>query len=353
MTNSEISFYTDTLLVETLLADPNGKLYKQAGIIDDLLGRVKEYFMTKVDPENPVTSVLNMLAPGALWMIFQSLGLGKWGMIAGFLVDTLHIDVGNMMTSLWNKTKELLSEGKQLSSAQIDQAAQEAAQVGDSGAQVHYSSLELLHDAKMVSLALIDYEHQILRLSEEPVKPIIALAAGKGSSMFAKILSWVFKIALASAGLMVAGDVANKIVGRPSSLSGTYQYQAGKPVDSSTPAVAAPPMSTQKVFPNKGDAPLPSMLPVENTPENIEAQLIQFTKDVYSGLDGKENLIRQSPAFQAVKEEVVWSNESHPGSMGVFIPKMFTSKKQMADYFIDDVAKMAPQPAKPGAYTNI
>src|SRR5271166_5746096 len=42
---TEISFYIDTLLVETVLAEP--ALYKRASVMSDILSRVKEYFASK------------------------------------------------------------------------------------------------------------------------------------------------------------------------------------------------------------------------------------------------------------------------------------------------------------------
>jgi hypothetical protein len=70
--------------------------------------------------------------------------------------------------------------------------------------------------------------------------------------------------------------------------------------------------------------------------------LVQITKDVYGGLDGKDGIIRSSPAFQAVKDNIVWYNTHNEGSSITFIPGLFKSKKQLVDYFIDDVAKSAP-----------
>ena len=76
MSNSEISFYVDTLLVETILGQP--KLHKTAGFVSDLLSKVKEYFNSKIDKEHPAASVINILAPGTLWAVFKAMGLGTW-----------------------------------------------------------------------------------------------------------------------------------------------------------------------------------------------------------------------------------------------------------------------------------
>lgn len=86
-TSGEISLYVDALLVETVLADP--KLYKTGGFLGDLLTKVKDYFASKIDPNHPVASVLNELAPGAIWLLFRSLGLGMWGTLISLLMSVL------------------------------------------------------------------------------------------------------------------------------------------------------------------------------------------------------------------------------------------------------------------------
>lgn len=365
ISNSEVSFCVDTLLVETVLADP--KFYKKAGFVQDLLGKVKDYFGAHIDKENPTSSVISLLAPGALWLMFQGLGIGKWGFLLGLLMDVFHIDVGGMLSSVWTKVKEMVSGGKKVSSSQIDAAtqaaAQEASQPGSeqeaqegyqklqqqapAAAQADdfktYSSLDLMHDAKIISLALIEYENQQMRLTKEAIGLPDFLKGysgtkAKGSSLLGKIFGWIIKIALMSAGLMVAGDVVNEIFGRPSALSGTYQAGQDKPSGPSTPA---PSRATQTKFPLKGDGPLPSSWPLVNNETNIENMIVQFAKDTYSGLDGKEDLIKSSPAFQAIKNDVAWFNVHNPNSAAIFIPKNFTSRKQMVDYFIDDVASKA------------
>lgn len=371
--NSEVSFYVDTLLVETILSDD--RFHKTAGFVSDVLDKVKEYFGSKIRPDHGVEDVLKVLAPGALWFFMQSIGLGKWGFLLGLLTEVFHIDIPGMIKSLYEKVKEMISGGQKVSSSQIDAATQEVSQqyatpgseqeaqegyqnlqkqqqqqAGASPADDHktYSSLELLDSARLFRLALVDYEYQKLRLTKNAISLPSFLGGysdtkSKGSSLLGKILGWVIKIALFSAGLMVAGDAVNALLGRPSSLTGTYQSGRDdvNPLGKSTSGPSGPPAATQNKFPSKGDAPLPASWPLVNNPTNIENMLVQFAKDVYSGLDGKEGIIRSTPAFQAIKENIVWFNIHNEGSAQIFMPRNFTSKKNIVDYFIDDVAKRA------------
>jgi hypothetical protein len=78
---------------------------------------------------------------------------------------------------------------------------------------------------------------------------------------------------------------------------------------------------------------------VTNDPGSIENMLIEFTKQVYSGLDGHEGVIRSSPIFQAVKNQIAWYNHTAAGAPMVYIPRMYPNKKAIVDHFIDEVAK--------------
>lgn len=355
---SEISFYVDTMIVETILDDPKMS-YKKAGIVNDLLMKLKDYFMQHIDKNQPVESVLNILAPGALWLTFQALGIGKWGMLLGLLANVLHINVGGMLTSFYEKVKSLISGGKQVSSADIDQisssvtsefsspptedeakdAYQQMQQRQDS--KTVFTSLELLEEAKFIRLALVSYEDHILRLTKEAglfnFMSGFGARKSKGTSLLASILGWIFKLALASAGLMVAGDVINKIVDRPNALDKTYQ--SGQPDKLNDRNIPPPPMSTQTKFKLKGNSSLPRVVTMTNIPQNVEEAVIQFAKDTYAGLEGQEEAIRQSPAFNAIVADINHFNELHLGSSGFAIPPVYTSKKQLVDYFIDDVAR--------------
>jgi hypothetical protein len=362
-----ISFYVDTLLVETVLAEP--KFYKKAGVVSDLLENAKEYFGAHIDKTKPVESVLNVLAPAGLWLLFQSFGAGKWGLLIGLLMDVFHVDAFGLLKSLYDKVRAMISGGEKVSESQIDSAVESSAQEfskpptqqeiqsgfqalqqkeNQSSAQADdgavYSSIELMHDAKIISLALINYEHQKMRLTKEALdlsnfEKMFGATKTKSTNILARIFGWVVKLALMAAGLLIAGDVLAKMFGMPSALDHTYQ--AGQEPKKTAPVVKAP-TSTQTKFKPKSDASLPRSWPLTNNDSNIENMLIQFAKDTYEGLDGKESLMQNSQYFQAIKQQIKWYNAHNPGSAAIFIPGDFTSKKQLVDNFIDDVARSSP-----------
>ncbi|HEY5268615.1 MAG TPA: hypothetical protein VII94_05860 [Candidatus Saccharimonadales bacterium] len=331
MSDGSIKFVLDTMLVDALIADP--KTYKKAGAIADALSYVKSYFEQHIDKNDPEKSLINELAPGVLFGMLKSIGGGKLGLVLAILMTTLHIDVYGILTSIYSSIKEPITNGQKLSSKQIDEIVSDAMQDDN----LNSSSLDLMHNAKMINLAVMQHEHETMRLTKKPgANSKIVLAAisrSVGVNILGKLLGWVFKIALWSAGFMIVGDIINKTLGRPNAIDKTYQ--PGK----EEPATPAGPVSTQTKFKVKSDASLPSTWPLVNTPDNIENMLVQFAKDTYDGLDGKEEIIKNSPAFRMVKQNIMLFNLHNRNSSVIFIPSDFTSKKEIVDYFIDDVAK--------------
>jgi len=361
-TNSEISFIVDTMIVETLLSDEGLSKTAQAGsAISSLIDKVKGYVGNNINPEDKTGSLLNLLAPGAISIAFRAMGLGWLGILFGLAMRIFHIDVGSILQSIWDKLKSALSGGKQVSSSEVDGMVTSSVQEhnkaptedeAEKAAQMleqKKSSRQLFRDAKLLKLAMIEFEKDSMSFTKEAASPFFSMFSsrkGATANLLGKVLGWVFKIAIASAGLMVAGDVVNKFLDRPNALDNTVQK--GKPVsDTAAPTTApAAPTSTQTKFKvntsYRNEQKNVNRVWAEAVPNNessIETMLVMFAKEVYSGLEGKEALIRSSPAFQVIKSRIVSNNKVSEGDNIVLIPRYFTSKKQIVDMFIDDVAE--------------
>jgi hypothetical protein len=353
--NSEIRFYVDTMIVETLLSD--GDIYKKAdaGTMSQLTESIKNYVGNHIDPDDRTGSVLNMLAPGAISVLFKAMGFGKIGLLFGLAVSVFHIDVKSILSSIYDGVKSLLSSGKQVTSSQVDGLVNSAIQshggADSDESQIQTASVqEQLKDAKILKLALMSYDKDIVSLEKTAAFTVLASRKGKTLGILGRVLSWVFKIALSAAGFMVAGDAVNKLLGKPNAFDGTVRD--GKPIEE--PAIESTPISKQSKFPLK-----PGFVDtrynfgnnnwiekINNSKSSIENMILGFTKEVYDGLDGQDSAIRNSSAFQNTVEEVVWYNHSAAGDPIVFIPKKFVSKKQLVDSFIDQVAGTAYAPAQ-------
>lgn len=351
---SEISFYVDCLIVEALANDESLKKQAAGGMVMALIEKVKEYVGNNIRPNDKVGSIIDILAPGALIMAFKAMGLGWLGFLFGLAMRVFHIDVVGILSSIWSSIKGMIGGGKQVSSSQVDSVVQGAVQdhykpASQEEAEAIAKSLETksfsetMQDARFVKLAMIQYQQGKMSRTAGLLDSINRRGA-KTSNILSRVLGWVFKIALASAGLMVAGDVVNKLLGRPNALDGSIQN--GKPVDqpSAAPVMPTTRQTKFKVKPsysmehnNSGDSAWAEN--VANNPQSIGEMIISFAKDVYDGLDGKESIIRGTAGFQALQDKIAWYNRTAEGGPVTYIPKMFSSKKQMTDYFIDDVAE--------------
>ena len=133
----------------------------------------------------------------------------------------------------------------------------------------------------------------------------------------------------------MAGDVINKMLGRDNSLDGTIHD--GKPTGG-TPSTQQLPVSTRPIKPSYVDVPMNSsgnwVENVANNEPSIGQMVMKFAKDVYP-LEGQEAAIESNPMFQRLVKMIVWYNEASAGGPVVYIPRMFTTKKQMVDSFVD------------------
>lgn len=356
ISNREISFYVDTLIVEAIVEDD--RFYKKGGRLTSLIDGVKTYVGNNIDPNDKAGSLMNILGPGVIFQAFSSLGFGWLGALISLSVRIFHIDVASMVRSIWDQLGQLIQGDRQVSSAQVDSIVQNVAQdhmhpVTQEDAAAAHQLLtksnydELMRDARLIKLTMIGYVSGDLK-KEAGFFDVLSKKKKNTTNILARVFGWVIKVGLASAGLMVAGDVVNKFLDRPNAFDGSVQD--GKPVGRPSELSNAPinPPTTQTKFkvkpsyhPENLNNNSPWTVGMTNTVSNINAMLTQFTKDVYDGLDGKESIIAGTAGFRAVADRIAFFNRGSLNSPQTWIPSEFKSKKQMVDYFIDDVAEKA------------
>jgi hypothetical protein len=341
--NAEISLYTDQLIVEMLLNDP--KLLKTAqaqSMAASIVDKVKQYVGNNIDPNDKSGSVLDMLAPGILTTTLSLMGLGKIGMLLGLAMRVFHIDTAGILRSIWSTLKSALSGGKQVSSEQVQNIVQNSVEQNaapdpnlpdNKDVVVPATKTSSLRQAQLFKISLDQYEEHILSGGFYRT----AATRGNVKSILSTVLSFLFKSFLAAAGLMVAGDVINSVMGRPNALDGSIKDNkpVGEVEQPTTPSKFKTNPGYTNTPKNNGDDNWIENVP--NNPSSISQMLINFAKEVYQGLDGRENEIEQLPSFQTIAEDIAWANHTAKNGPIVFIPKLFTSKKQLVDHFINDL----------------
>lgn len=339
------TLYNDGLITAIVLNN-NVKLAEEKGLVYSLVEKVKSYVSNHVNPDDKAGSLFNILGPGVIAITFRAMNLGWIGTLIALAMRVFNINVTEIVGSIWNQLKPEIVGDKKISSSQIDNIVDNAMKMHVQPATQEeaeklnkMTAKSNLHDAKLLKLAMMNYKTSFTK--EAGFFEMFSARKTKSASILSRILSWVFKVAFASAGLLVAGDIVNKFLGRPSGLDDTIQH--GKPVEKEPEPVV---VSKQTKFPTKPGFPTEKyninsswIENITNDESSIENLLITFAKEVYAGLDGKEQIIRSSPAFQVVKNRIVWYNHNSSGAPFIMLPKYFTSKKQIVDFFIDDVAE--------------
>lgn len=351
--NNEVSFLIDTMIVQTLLTDEG--LSKKAGMAEwgaEIVEKIKNYVGGKIDPNDKAGSLFKILVPG---LIARGLGFTWFGKLLGLAASVFGFELDDILSSIWTSLKSLVTGDKPTSSAEVDQVVKNVvdAKTGspptEEQAVAGIESLkkfQSLRTARMLKLGMIEYDELSRRDGSLQVTAgALSLFKGKKaetSGILITVISWIFKVALASAGLMVLGDIVNKILGRPNSIDG--DVKGGKPVPRTPGSKAVKVVTTQKKFkvnPSYRENPTPEnwVINIRNDENSIGNMLVDFAKKVYQGLDGLESNIRATTGFQVIQDKIASYNQSSAGDNAVFIPSDFSSEKQIVDHFIDDVAE--------------
>src|SRR5574339_180707 len=123
VSNSEVSFLVDTMIVQTMLSDETGlsKTAQAGGLLSSLISKVHEYVGAHIDSSDKLGSVMNILGPGAITITLRALGFGWLGWLVGLAMSVFHINVSDIVKSIWDKLKGLIGNGdRQVKSAQVD-----------------------------------------------------------------------------------------------------------------------------------------------------------------------------------------------------------------------------------------
>ncbi len=299
---------------------------------------VKHYVSNNIDPNDKTGSVINMMAPAAISTLF---GGGVLGIFLGLAMRVFHIDTAGILRSIWQSLKELLTTHKQVRPEEVHSIVENAVQEHTTPATEQEAQEGIQQMELMKKNHFLRDEH-LLKLGASRGFSWFSAKKSQTSSVLTRVLSVVFRMILASAGLMVAGDLINKMLGRPNALDDTVQK--GKPVSETS----VPTSKQTKFKPNPSFQESPKNVGSSSWAENItnnrgdiEQMLLNFAKQVYQGLSGQEAAIQSSPTFQHLVDAITWYNHTSSGGPVVFIPRTFTTKRQLVDSFIDEVAAKA------------
>lgn len=348
--DSSLEFYLDTLVIQAAFG--NEKLMKEAeeGVVDSLVSAIKSYIGDKIKPDDKIGSVINILGPGAITVMLQSLGLGWISFIVGVALEVFDVDIASLVRSALDKVISSVKEKGHVTTEEVKGAVESSfspeinkepsAQQAENFAKRTNSFT--VRDAFLYRFGM---EQAIKEYNITKNAGLFSLFSGgkKGTvTLLMKVISWIFRVVLTSAGLMAAGAAVKSVVGPQSS------------------APAAPPPSASKqtkfkVNTNYNNSQLNSATAtwiesVKPTRPNIENFVLDWMSEVYEGTEKYENIASGTVGFRNVVEEIESFNSGNTSGRVTYIPKMFTTKKSAVDVFIDEVANKTPN--QPGWTPN-
>lgn len=320
---SAIQFYHDDLVVRSFL--------RKNAQDSSLISAITTYFSNNYDSNNPAKSIINDLAPGVVFNILsKGLGFTGIGFVFSVAMRVFHIDIYSILQKIYDQIVLNLSQNNKFTSDKVHQIVKSS--VESSYKEPPGTQASKIREAILFKAALEDYK----------INKNAGVLGKAPISLLTSILSWFFKIALASARFMFAGDAINKVLNRPNAFDSSYQE--GKTPPAPFKEQTAIINSTQTKYPVKSsytdtkyNQGTPWSVNASNTPEGIENMLIDFANEVYDIKDNPK--ISNSTAFNVLKARIVAFNKSSEGDNLVFIPQYLKSKKEIVDTFIDEVAK--------------
>jgi hypothetical protein len=338
--NTEIDLCLDLMILESFL--DNNKIIKNAdsSIKSDLVHKITNHFSENLNPNDKAGSLLNLLAPTAVTLALKALGFGKIGWLIGIAMSVFNIDISKILSSVFTSIKPSIESGTKLSSEQIDNIVSQnvyanykplsAEEEQQAERELQKSSSIKLRDAKLLKIAI---DKNIFKEAS-----IVSMFAPKLLSALKTIISTFFKIGLASAGLIVAGDVVNRFLARPqinqpTTTSDSYQSSQNIHTSVQTKFKLNPSYNVSEMF-----SPRDRIQKYINNKNGISQMIVDFALDVYQNLEGLENEIRSTKGFNDIVFNIELFNNRASGDPIVIIPNIYSSKKQIVDQFIDELA---------------
>jgi hypothetical protein len=359
MPSIETKYYMDTLIIATLLADDpmikNAQLAEYASVI---ISSIVDYVKGKIDPNNRVESIGNLLGPG----ILAASGFGWLGFFLE-IAETFGWEPSKLLKEIWDGIKDAVihsaATNTPIQPEQVDAVTQQVLQNNPAPIPTEQTAEALqrikggeitFRDAQIYKVAMthvaslpLDKRAQIATLAR-----LLGMKAYT-SSILGKVLGWIVKTVLATGGFMAFGALVEHIKSSLTGESPTSSSSSPSPSPSPSSAISTPASapSTQQLFkvnPNYVNQSfnINSGWIEAVPPSQIEDQIVSWAEEIYPDLKGKDNFIHSSQVLQALVNAIQQYNSNNTANV-TFMPKNLTSRKMVVDMFIDELAVKAKE----------
>lgn len=346
MPHQQTKYYLDTLLIATLVDETD--LIKQAqaggisGVISSLISTVEDYVKDKIDPNNKIASVFNLLASPML------MALGGRFTILGILLEVakyLGFEPSKILEEIAEGLKSAIIPGQAIAPEQVDKITNQVISTNTPANEMQKTQQLSFREVQIYKVALLHLaaNSSIHKTADLPTQMLRLFGAKTlTASLLSRFLGWIVKTVLIAAGLMTGEAIFEHMTGKSTS--------PGTPSSAVSGIAPSAPSTVQQIFkanPEYADETLNvSSGWIEGVPPaQIGEQVALWAQEIYPDLRGKTNFIESSSLFQQVVHYIQQYNANNTTSV-TFMPKKFTSRKTVVDLFIDDLAVKFKQMAQ-------
>lgn len=330
-------FTKDKLILEAILIDDTMVKSAQSGIFEGLFNKTKEYAKEQIKEDDKLGSIVDLLAPGILW----ASGFKTISIILEVAQHWFGFSISKIFEEIATSIRSALTGNKQISSDNVEHIVSQAVQ-NNSGKEPTQEDLDKAQHYQITAeLELEDvilYKTAIKQLSGQNIIKHAGLLQfiglrGTTGSILIKVIKWAVMAVLAAGGFLVATNAVDSVLGiGPKSKEPSDQSSQAISLKSST-------QSLLKVNPSYEEEKynLTSHWIETVPPSQIGNDILQWAKEIYPDLNNEDTTIENSSGFNQVVHLIQNYNRTNTTDI-TFIPKSFTSKKEVVDQFIDEVA---------------
>lgn len=336
----------DEAILTAIASSDDFDIIKQAGLWDDLgfdgiassiKGLIQKHVVKEDSPGGYLDALGSVLLSGALFKVHPVLG------IAYAVANAMGIDVGGIISNVFDAVKGAVSGGGTLSESSFDSIVKSAK-----------------YDPDLTKLAQKVDVPFLPRKGSGVIARIFGNLFSRGmktkASWLAKgIIIWALKTALLGAGLLTATGAATSLIKGVVSGDGKEKPSVDEPATTPkeegagsayvAPTATTSPVSrpTSRLRPSgagekqfKNDTDNMWIVPLVN--RNVPDTLLAWTEEIYPQLSGYDNIVSRSPAFRRAVN-VLRQNKSNTNPDSLLMPPGITSRKQVVDLFAHQAAK--------------
>ena len=345
----DIEYFADTVLLEkmfSIIAITDNKssiITKTAFDLSSMLSPLKSAIVSgvgsQVDTASPLSSVVNLLAPGILFKLHPAFG------IIMTAAQMFGFDLVSIFTKVADLVKKALLSGKQLTTVDINQMAQQAApELSSTAGEDLFVGIR--HLEKHGGLFKAAGWFGSSKKPTDSTSAFLRMFGFLGKEWKGKFLlgfvTWVLKTVLLSAGLLVAGAAIKGMLtpSKPATqtnpnLPTAQQQTPNQPLSPKNPAsvIKEPRPSGSGAVPMRN-------VPTDNWVVMLEGRkpsdiILAWLLQSYPDLNEYKDIINNSPAFwSAVKR---FTKNWPVGQSSLVVPPEFNKIDDILNLFVHDI----------------